>query len=234
MRYDKDEIENYVYGSALWAGLHDRILVSGANDAQFWEDIFQGKGGKSFKKNLDCPENREALLRKYQEFNPNQPIIRSHLSELAYRLMITGNPCFIYPHLEPEEPEDTRPRDSQGRVMSPKAIQWQQWEAWCSSPDTKMADIQTLRRTNPEFAEFYATTAERQRVKDDPVAAVNNRQPDHKKKVSDAVQQFAAQYRTMPSDRLKTLLSPGRNPLGPADAARVQSLYDAALSAGLL
>jgi hypothetical protein len=174
------------------------------------------------------------LLRKYREFNPNEPIIRSRLNELAYQMMISGNPDFIHPHFVPEEPEDTRPRDSQGRVMSPKAIQWQQWEAWCSSPDTKMADIQALRRSNADFQEFYSTTAERQRVKDDPMAAVNNRQPDLKKKVSDAVQQFAAEYRTMPTDRLRILLSPGRNPLGPADAARVQSLYDAALSAGLL
>jgi hypothetical protein len=160
----REDWDNYYLGSPYWHSLHDRILVGGVNDKEFWSDLFEGKGGKSFKKNLDCPENRLTLVQKYQELNPNAPIVRSHLNELAYRLMITGNPCFVYPHAEPEEPVDERPKDALGRPMSPKAIQWQQWEVWCSSPETKMADIKALRQSNKDFAEFYETTAARQRV----------------------------------------------------------------------
>jgi len=207
------------------------------NDKQFWSDLFEGKGGRSFKKNLDCPENRLTLIEKYQEFNPNEPIIRSWLNDLLYKLEISGNPCFIYPHLEPEEPVDTRPVDSQGRRMSPKAVQWRDWEIWCSSPDTKMADIQALRRSNADFAEFYATTAERQRVKDDPMADINvklNMLAPSKKAVPADVLRFAQEYRTLSSAQVKTLLSPGLNPLGPQAAADAKRLFDAACACGAI
>jgi hypothetical protein len=237
MRYDKHEIENYHYGSGLWAGLHDRILVAGVNDKQFWADLFEGKGGPGFKKNLDCPENRLTLIRKYQELNPDQPIIRSRLNELAYRMMITGNPDFVYPHLEPEEPEDTRPRDSQGRVMSSKALQWRDWTNWVNDPETSMRQINELRRTDAGFAEFYVTTAATQRISDDPMAHVNvpnNNPVPTKKAVPADVQQFAAAYRTMSSQQVKTLLSPGLNPLGPAAAAEQKRLFDAACACGAI
>jgi hypothetical protein len=230
MRYDRTEIENYVYGSDLWAGLHDRILVAGVNDREFWSDLFEGRGGKSFKKNLDCPENRLTLIEKYQELNPNEPIIRSYLNDLMHKLLISGNPCFIYPHLEPEAPPDERPRDSQGRIMSPKAIQWREWEQWCSSLDTKMADIQNLRRTNPDFAEFYHTTAERQRVTDD---TKPNTTPS-KKAIPADVLRFAQEYRTLSTQQVKTLLSAGLNPLGPAAAAEAKRLFDAACACGAI
>jgi hypothetical protein len=230
-RYDKDEIQGYVWGSDLWAALNDRVLVQGVNDEQFWQDLFEGTGGKSFKKNLDCPENRLTLIQKYQQINGNEPIVRSHLNELAYRLMISGNPCFIYPHFEPEAPADDRPRDSLGRIMSPKALLWREFETWCSDPERKMSEIESLRRSNPDFQEFYS--AQNKLRLQENADAIQSVQPT-KKAVPAEVQRFAAEYRTMPTDRLRTLLSPGRNPLGPADAARAQSLYDAALSAGLI
>lgn len=232
----RDDWNVYSLGSDYWSGVGDRILVAGVNDKEFFEDLFEGKSGKSFKKRLDCVENRATLFTTYQGMYPNQPIVRSKLGDVLHKLMLSYT--FIDPHAEPEEPEDTRPRDALGRVMSAKAIQWQQWEAWCNNPETSTRQINEMRRTDPGFAEFYATTAERERLTDDPMAttntAANYRQQDSKKKVSDAVQQFAAEYRTMPTEKLKSLLSPGRNPLGPADAARVQSLYDAALAAGLI
>jgi hypothetical protein len=236
-RYDRDEIQGYVYGSDLWAGLNDRILVQGVNDQQFWSDLFEGKGGKSFKKNLDCPENRETLIEKYQEINGDAPIVRSHLNELAYRLMISGNPCFAYIHLQPEAPADERPRDALGRIMSPKALLWRDFENWCNDPERKMSEIESLRRSNADFAEFYTTTAASQRINDDPMQDINvklNMLTPSKKAVPADVLKFAQEYRTMSSAQVKTLLTPGLNQLGPAAAAEAKRLFDAACACGAI
>jgi hypothetical protein len=236
MKFDRDEIENYRLGSPLWSGLGDRILVSGVNDDEFWDDLAQGKGGKGFSKKLDCPENRATLIRKYAQTYPNEPIIRSALNDLLWKLMLACSPDFIDPHATPEEPEDTRPRDSLGRVMSPKAIQWRDWTAWVTNPETSMRQITELRRTNPAFQEFYSHYSTQERTSTpvgDAVENLNVRQAA-KKTVPADVQKFAAEYRTLSVQQLKTLLSPGLNPQGPAAAVEQQRLFDAACACGAI
>jgi hypothetical protein len=233
-KFDREEIENYHYGSPLWAGLHDRILVPGVNDQEFWSDFLLGKGGKGFGRHLDSPENRGTLILKYRQVFPTEPVIRTKLNELLWKMMISGNQDFINPH---EEPEDLRPRDSQGRVMSPKALQWREWENWVNHPETSMRQIEELRRKNPGFAEFYATMAQRERTSTpvgDSVENLNVRHAPAKKAVPADVQKFAAEYRTMSSAQVRTLLSPGLNPLGPAAAAEAKRLFDAACTCGAI
>jgi hypothetical protein len=236
-KFDRDEIENYRLGSPLWAALNDRILVSGVNDDEFWDDLCQGRGGKGFKKHLDCPENRATLVLKYAQAYPNQPIVRSELNELLWKLMLAANPDFIDPHAAPEEPADERPRDSLGRVMSPKALQWRDWTTWVNDPETSMRQITELRRTNSAFAEFYSHYATQERTSTlvgDAVQNLNVRQAPAKKAVSTDVQKFAEDYRTMSVQQLKTLLSPGLNPQGPAAAARANTLFNDACALGLI
>jgi hypothetical protein len=48
------------------------------------------------------------------------------------------------------------------------------------------------------------------------------------------VQKFAAEYRALSVQQLKTLLSPGLNPQGPAAAAEQQRLFDAACACGAI
>jgi hypothetical protein len=230
----KDDYDIYVLGSPYWAGVNDRILVSGVNDAEFWADFPEGKGGRGFKKNLDCPENRGTLILKYRQRFPTEPVIRTKLNELLWKLLISGNPDFIDPH---EEPVDDRPRDAQGRLMSPKALQWREWENWVNDPEASMCLVEELRRTNPGFAEFYATMSQRERVSTpvgDAVENMNVRQATAKKAVPADVLQFAQEYRTMSSAQVKTLLSPGLNPLGPAAAAENKRLFDAACACGAI
>jgi hypothetical protein len=236
-KFDRDEIENYRLGSPLWAGLNDRILVSGVNDEEFWDDLAQGKGGKGFSKKLDCPENRVTLVLKYTQAYPNQPIVRSELNELLWKLMLAANPDFIDPHAAPEEPADERPRDSLGRVMSPKALQWRDWTTWVTNPETLTRQITELRRTNPGFAEFYSHYAQLERTSTpvgDGVENLNVRRAPTKKSVPADVQKFAEEYRTMSVQQLKTLLSFGLNPSGPAAAARANKLFNDACSLGLI
>jgi hypothetical protein len=234
--FDRDEIENYRFGSPLWAGLNDRILVSGVNDDEFWDDLSQGKGGKGFSKCLDCPENRATLVLKYTQAYPNQPIVRSELNELLWKLMLAASPDFIDPHATPEEPADERPRDSLGRVMSPKALQWRDWTTWVTDPETSMRQITELRRSNPAFQGFYSHYAAQERTSTpvgDAVENLNVRQAA-KKTVPADVQKFAAEYRALSVQQLKTLLSPGLNPQGPAAAAEQQRLFDAACACGAI
>jgi hypothetical protein len=236
-KFDRDEIENYRFGSPLWSALNDRILVAGVNDDEFWSDMSQGKGGKGFKKRLDCPENRATLILKYTQAYPNHPIIRSALNDLLWNLMLACSPDFIDPHATPEEPEDTRPRDSLGRVMSPKALQWRDWTTWVNNPETSMRQIKELRRTNPAFQEFYSHYAAQERTATpvgDAVENLNVRQAPAKKAVPADVQKFADEYRTISVQQLKTLLSPGLNPSGPAAAARANTLFNDACALGLI
>jgi hypothetical protein len=151
--------------------------------------------------------------------------------------MLAANPDFIDPHATPEEPEDTRPRDSLGRVMSPKAIQWRDWTAWVTNPETSMRQITELRRTNSAFAEFYSHYAQLERTStpvDGAAENLNARKAPTQKSVSAAVQKFAEEYRTMSVQQLKTLLSPGLNPSGPAAAARANTLFNDACALGLI
>jgi hypothetical protein len=225
----REDWDVYQLGSPYWAGVGDRILAAGVNDDEFWEDLFQGKGGKGFSKRLDCPENRATLLQKYQQKYPGQPVVRSALNELLWKLMISSNLDFIDPNAE--EP-DTRPRDAQGRLMSAKDVQWQAWEAWCNNPETSMRLVQEKRRTDPGFAEFYAaqSAAERTVPVDGAVENLNLAPPQ--KVVSDEVEEFAARYRTMSLSELKKLLSPGLNPGGPAAAKRANELFQQAIACG--
>jgi len=235
--FDRDEIENYRFGSPLWAALNDRILVSGVNDDEFWDDLAQGKGGKGFSKRLDSPENRATLIRKYAQAYSSEPIIRSALNDLLWKMMLAASPDFIDPHAEPEEPADERPRDSLGRVMSPKALQWRDWTTWVTNPETSMRQITELRRTNPAFGEFYSHYAAEERTSTpvgDAVENLNVRQVPAKKAVPADVQKFAEEYRTMSVQQLKTLLSPGLNPSGPAAAARANTLFNDACALGLI
>lgn len=233
MRFDRDEIENYRYGSPLWAGLHDRILFPGVNDEEFWSDFLKGKGGKGFAKRLDCPENRATLILKYRQQFPTEPIIRTKINELLWKLMISGNPDFVDPH---QEPEDVRPRDSQGRVMSSKAIQWRDWTAWVTNPETSMRQINELKRVDAGFAEFFAHYSRQECTTQvgDAVENLNQRQAPVKKAVPPDVLQFAQEYPTMSTHQIKVLLSPGLNPLGPAAAAESKRLFDAACAFGAI
>jgi len=121
--------------------------------------------------------------------------------------------------------------------MSPKALQWRDWTTWVTDPETSMRQITELRRTNPAFQEFYSHYAAQERTSTpvgDAVENLNVKQAPAKKAVPADVQKFAEEYRTMSVQQLKTLLSPGLNPQGPAAAAEQQRLFDAACACGAI
>jgi hypothetical protein len=41
----REDWNEYYLGSPYWHSMHDRILVAGVNDKEFFEDLFEGKGG---------------------------------------------------------------------------------------------------------------------------------------------------------------------------------------------
>jgi len=161
MSYDRDEIENYVMGSDLWAGMADPILKPGVNDSVFWDLLNQKSPG--FSHHLDSPENRNVALVVYCQKFPGTPIICSEMNELIRKLISIGYEGFVDPNAKPAEPVDTRQRDALGRIMSPKALRFRDWTNWVNDPGTSMKQIQELRRTDSSFAEFYETMSERER-----------------------------------------------------------------------
>lgn len=132
-----------------------------------------------------------------------------------------------------ETPVDTRPRDKTGRPMSPKAIQWQKWEQWCNDPKNppSMREIETKRKTDPAFAEFYEHQSALRRKEQptdgfDPEAAKAAAGPE--------LTAFAESYNRAPVASLKPIngvvtLNGQKYPKGAFDA-----LVDAASAARLI
>jgi hypothetical protein len=120
--------------------------------------------------------------------------------------------------------------------MSPKALQWREWTTWANNPETSMRQINDLKRTDPGFAEFYAHYARQERSTEvgDRVENLNERKTPTKKTVPADVLRFAQEYRLLSTQQVKTLLSPGLNPLGPAAAAESNRLFEAACACGAI
>jgi hypothetical protein len=231
MKYDENEIQNYTLGSDLWAGDQDPILKYGVNEETFWKYVLLRS--KGFARHLDSENNRATAVAVYiQRFGT--PVIASELSELILKLISIQYSGFTDPNAAPAELADTRPRDRNGRLMSPKAIQWQEWEAWVSNPETSMKQVEALRQSNPEFREFFSTISQKQRP-ETPLAQYDvlnaNRDPDGSK-LPDEVYTWAAQCPTLPVDELRRIMSPG------AVYSRVANenkrLFDIAVAANLL
>ncbi len=107
---------------------------------------------------------------------------------------------------EPEPVVEAAPeveRDSLGRPLSSKALKWKRWLEWCSNPATKSEDIQTLRRMEPEFAEFYTAMSAKERSGGVGDAVTPVGAPEKKARVSEDLLLFVKRYNATPVDRLK-------------------------------
>src|SRR5262249_10549612 len=148
---------------------------------------------------------------------------------VARQMFLAGD---LSPDVQPAAPvgPDVE-RDRLGRPLSLKAKQWKRWQEWCNNPSTSMKEIRELRRTNPEFAEFYANQASQERSGGvlDGVENLLDRPQSPTKKVSDEVRQFADDYRHMSTAQLKSVLSPAS--VGAEAAAHYQKLFDQAVAA---
>jgi hypothetical protein len=241
---DRSDWDVYAGPSEFFAATGDRILRREIpeQEEEFWADFLVGQNGKGFEK-IDCHENRELLLQKYAAaYGSNAPVVRSQLNSfwrkfaISYGVFEAG---FINPNAVEEEVDD-RPRDAQGRILSQKQIQWQQWANWCNDIETPTKAILEKRRLDPAFREFYEyhTAAERTPVGDG-VENLNGRQQapstaTSKRVASDEVQRFAQDYLRLPTAEIKKMLSPGMNPQGPEAARHAKQLFDQAVLFGLL
>ncbi len=216
MSNEQSEIEHYEFGSALWAGQNDPVLVKGTNDEVFWNSFLGARGGKGFSR-IDCDENRTILLQKYEARCVGQPIVRSQLSQLWYMLMISHCPDFVDP--QGEEPAE--------RVVSPE----QEYREWMEGKSE--LQIRERRASDRAFAAFYTASNRAQVLTDDPMANQNyhNNIRTEKANVSQGLRDFAAEYQRTPVAEVKRRLSPATNPAGHLEFSRN---FEAALSAGLL
>jgi hypothetical protein len=231
-QFDSDEIENYRFGSPLWSGDQDPILNYGVNEEVFWKYVLLRS--KGFARHLDSPDNRATAVAVYiQRFGT--PVIASELSELILKLISIQYSGFTDPNAKPAEPADTRPRDRNGRLMSPKAIKWQEFEKWVNDPQTSSRQVDVRRNSDPEFREFYSTMLRRE-ISSTPVGDgvenLNTTNAPAKKSVPEEVQLWAQDYRTRSIAEIRRVMSPAM--VGPVVAAENQRMFDAATAAGLI
>jgi hypothetical protein len=237
MKYDENEVNEYVLGSDLWAGMADPILKMGVNDSVFWDLLNQKCPG--FGKHLDCEQNRNTAVVLYIQKYPGSPIICSEMNTLIRKLINLVYPGFVDPNAKPAEPVDTRPRDRTGRLMSPKAIKWQQWEQWANDPGTSSKQIEALKNSSPEFREFYVSSL-RKEINSTPIdGAVENLNAPRtlKGKIPAGVDEeelrlWCHHYRTLAIDEVRRIMSPGMS--GQVVADHNRKLFEAGLAAGLI
>jgi hypothetical protein len=237
MSYDQQEVNEYVMGSDLWAGMADPILKPGVNDSVFWDLLLQKCPG--FAKHLDCPENRNVALVVYCQKFPGSPIICSEMNALIRKLISIAYEGFKDPSEKPAVPADVRPRDALGRIMSPKALRWKEWTEWVNSPDTSSRQIEALKNSNSEFREFY-TTMLRREISSTPVGDalenLNAPQVPTKKKIvgvdEEELRLWCQQYRTLAVSEIKRIMSPAQS--GRAVADHNKKLFEAGLATGLI
>jgi hypothetical protein len=237
MSYDRDEIENYVMGSDLWAGMADPILKPGVNDSVFWDLLNQKCPG--FAKHLDSPENRNVALVLYCQKVPGSPIICSEMNTLIRKLIQIAYPGFVDPHAAPPASVDERPRDRNGRLMSPKAQKWAEFEKWVNDAQTSSRQVDVRRNSDPEFREFYSTMLRRE-ISSTPVGdAVENLlepQAPSKKKITgvdeEELRLWCQQYITLPMTEVRKIMSPAVS--GQVVADHNKKLLEAGIAAGLI
>jgi hypothetical protein len=214
-QYDQQEIENYAFGSPLWAGQNDPVLVEGINDEVFWDSFLSAPGGKAFAR-LDCAENRATLLKKYAARNSGL-IVRSELTALWNMLLIAHNPDFIDPQAEEVAEE----------VVSPE----QEFAEWVEGKSEY--EVRQRRSTDKAFSAWFTAMNTAQLRSDDPMASVNvaaNIRTE-RANVSQSLRDFAAEYQKLRVTECKRRLSPATNPAGYAEFGRN---LEACFSAGLL
>jgi hypothetical protein len=236
MSYDENEIQTYHYGSPFWAGDQDPILHYGLNEDLFWNFVLLRS--KGFAKHLDSPDNRATAVAVYiQRFGT--PVIASELSELILKLISISYSGFTDPNAKPAEPVDTRPRDRSGRLMSPKAIKWQEFEKWVNDPQTSSRQVDVRRNSDPEFREFYSTMLRREISSTpvgDAVENLNTPQAPTKKKIAgvdeEELRLWCQQYRTLPMTEVRKILSPAQS--GQVVAEHNKKLLEAGIAAGLI
>ena len=215
-QYEQSEIEHYEYGSSLWAGQNDPVLVEGVNDETFWDSFLAAQGGKGFSR-LDCEENRAILLQKYEARYTGQPIVRSQLSQLWYMLLISHSPDFIDPRSE--EPEAV--------VVSPE----QEFTEWMEGKSEY--EVRQRRSYDKAFSAWFTASNRAQIQSDDPLADQNykNNIRTERPNVNQDLREWAAAYHKLPVSEVKRKLSPVTNPAG---FQEFNKNFQAAMSAGLV
>jgi hypothetical protein len=222
--------------------LHHLILepqsaLDAGNVEEFFSQVWATKYGRGFKKHVgDTPKNRAVILKAYETVYGGA-VIFSQLVLLLQQLMLTHNPNFEYPY-EPvvvPEPVDDRPRDATGRPMSERAQRWAKWEQVCADPKTSMKVIESWKRSDADFRDFYSTMYSKQvaqQVVGDAVVNLNVKSATTAKKIAPDVLAYAQRYRTAASETLRLEMNAGH--VGAAAAAESTRLFLAAMECGLI
>lgn len=214
-QFEQSEIDHYEYGSSLWAGQNDPVLVVGVNDEVFWDSFLSAPGGKAFAR-LDCEENRAILLRKYAERNSGL-IVRSALTQLWNMLLLAHSLDFVDPQAEAVEEE----------VVSPE----QEYAAWMDGKSE--FQIRERRASNKGFSTWFTATNKAQIQSDDMMADQNYRNNirTEKANTSQALRDWAAEFHRTSVQESRRLASPSTNPAGYTEWNRN---FQSAMNAGLI
>ena len=199
----------------------------------FEEEFYNTNIGYQIRsQGLETKRNIKTILSAAREAAGRKDVSLKEFETAAKQLLLNGD---LQPEQElaaPTEPDVER--DRLGRPLSPKAKQWKRWQEWCNDPNTKMAEIQNLRRTNSEFAEFFANQSAQERAGGvgDAVEAFGTQavRQDKSVKITQQLNDFVLAYRVMSAAEIKKNSTLATNP----KAAEFVRNTELAIAAGIL
>ncbi len=100
---------------------------------------------------------------------------------------------------EPEE--DTRPRDKNGKLLTPQQIQWSSFRQFAET--VSMAEISRRKASDPEFANFVRKNLEREMAQEIGDRVEPAGQSTTKTRVNQELTEFARKYNQEPSQNLR-------------------------------
>lgn len=183
-----------------------RLFIREFRDSEF--------GSRLLAEDLATSAHLDRILEETQSRFGHDDVNMQEFTATAKSLWMAGDLEPAKRSTPPQEPEIER--DRLGRPLSPKAKQWKRWQEWCNDPNTRMSDIQNLRRTNLEFAEFFANQSAHERAGGvgDVVEAFGTQavRQDRSVKITQELNDFAFAYRAMSATEVRKNSNLATNP----------------------
>jgi hypothetical protein len=166
------------------------------------------EAGQDYQKNYASmariDEDYDKIVRAASQIAGGSYIHEGHLQHALTLLIDSGElrPKKVTPAAQLAEPEeDTRPRDKNGKLLTPQQIQWSEFRRFAEQ--ASMSEINLRKQSDPEFASYVRKSLQREMAQEIGDAVTPAGAPQNKARVNQNLVDFARKYNAEPSQNLK-------------------------------
>ena len=164
--------------------------------------------GKDYAKNYyttaNCDSDYDKIVAGASQIAGGSFIHEGHLQHALTLLIDSGElkPKKFIQAAPLEEPvEDTRPRDKNGKLLTPQQIQWSEFRRFADQ--ASMSEINLRKQSDPEFANYVRKALQVEMNQEIGDAVTSAGSPTAKTRVNQNLVDFARKYNAEPSQNLK-------------------------------